>query len=319
MPALTITARDQSSRARAGVLRTAHGDVRTPGIRAPGDEGDRQGPAARGGRRARVRDGARQHLPPAAQPRSRADRALRRARSIHGLAGADDHRLGRLSGVLDGPRHRRRGDQGSRSSGRPGEREGAILEIDESGVRFRSYVDGRVRFLSPEDSMAMQAALGSDIALVLRRVHALPRRPRLHRSARPSAPTAGSSAACAGTPSMAPRSSSSTGSCRAASMRTCAANPRSSSAASGCDGIAIGGSLGAEKAQMYEVVAWATAELGGELRASSPPPARHRRGRRSDRGRRAGDRHVRLRDAHPPRPPRHRARARPATRAGGSI
>ena len=53
-----------------------------------------------------------------------------------------------------------------RSRGRPGEREGAILEIDESGVRFRSYVDGGIRFLSPEDSMATQAALGSDIALV---------------------------------------------------------------------------------------------------------------------------------------------------------
>ena len=35
-------------------------------------------------------------------------------------------------------------------------------------------------------------------------------------------------------------------------------------AASGCDGIAIGGSLGAEKAQMYEVVGYAVAELGGE-------------------------------------------------------
>jgi queuine tRNA-ribosyltransferase len=32
-------------------------------------------------------------------------------------------------------------------------------------------------------------------------------------------------------------------------------------AASGCDGIAIGGSLGRDKAQMYEVVAWATEEL----------------------------------------------------------
>jgi queuine tRNA-ribosyltransferase len=32
-------------------------------------------------------------------------------------------------------------------------------------------------------------------------------------------------------------------------------------AASGCDGIAIGGSLGREKAQMYEVVSWATKEL----------------------------------------------------------
>ena len=35
-------------------------------------------------------------------------------------------------------------------------------------------------------------------------------------------------------------------------------------AASGCDGVAIGGSLGAEKAQMYEVVGYAVAELGGE-------------------------------------------------------
>jgi queuine tRNA-ribosyltransferase len=32
-------------------------------------------------------------------------------------------------------------------------------------------------------------------------------------------------------------------------------------AASGCDGVAIGGSLGQEKAQMYEVVSWTTAEL----------------------------------------------------------
>jgi len=30
VPALTITARDTGSRARAGILRTAHGDVRTP-------------------------------------------------------------------------------------------------------------------------------------------------------------------------------------------------------------------------------------------------------------------------------------------------
>jgi queuine tRNA-ribosyltransferase len=43
---------------------------------------------------------------------------------------------------------------------------GAVLEISEQGVRFRSYVDGSERFLGPEDSMRVQAALGSDIALV---------------------------------------------------------------------------------------------------------------------------------------------------------
>ncbi len=42
---------------------------------------------------------------------------------------------------------------------------GTVLEIGEDGVRFRSYVDGSERFLGPEESMAVQAALGSDIAL----------------------------------------------------------------------------------------------------------------------------------------------------------
>ena len=42
---------------------------------------------------------------------------------------------------------------------------GAILEIAEEGVRFRSYLDGSERFMGPEESMSVQAALGSDIAL----------------------------------------------------------------------------------------------------------------------------------------------------------
>ena len=35
-----------------------------------------------------------------------------------------------------------------------------------TGVRFRSYLDGSERFMAPETSMEVQAALGSDIALV---------------------------------------------------------------------------------------------------------------------------------------------------------
>ena len=42
---------------------------------------------------------------------------------------------------------------------------GSVLEIGEPGVRFRSYLDGSERFLGPEESMSIQAALGSDIAL----------------------------------------------------------------------------------------------------------------------------------------------------------
>jgi queuine tRNA-ribosyltransferase len=41
------------------------------------------------------------------------------------------------------------------------------LEIDEQGVAFHSPVDGRRRELTPESAMAVQQALGSDIAMVL--------------------------------------------------------------------------------------------------------------------------------------------------------
>jgi queuine tRNA-ribosyltransferase len=50
-----------------------------------------------------------------------------------------------------------------RRGARPGR--GSVLEIGEDGVRFRSYLDGSEKFLGPEESMAIQAALGSDIAL----------------------------------------------------------------------------------------------------------------------------------------------------------
>src|SRR3954447_1346245 len=49
--------------------------------------------------------------------------------------------------------------------GGSGRSQGSILEIAERGVRFRSYVDGSERFMGPEESMAVQAALRSDIAL----------------------------------------------------------------------------------------------------------------------------------------------------------
>jgi queuine tRNA-ribosyltransferase len=46
-----------------------------------------------------------------------------------------------------------------------GTRRSMVLSIQEEGVRFRSYLDGAERFMGPETSMEVQAALGSDIAL----------------------------------------------------------------------------------------------------------------------------------------------------------
>jgi queuine tRNA-ribosyltransferase len=46
-----------------------------------------------------------------------------------------------------------------------GQGRGGILGIEEEGVRFRSYLDGGERFMGPETSMEVQAALGTDVAL----------------------------------------------------------------------------------------------------------------------------------------------------------
>jgi queuine tRNA-ribosyltransferase len=54
--------------------------------------------------------------------------------------------------------------KGSRRQG--GGEHGSVVSIEEEGVHFRSYRDGRELFISPEVSMEVQAALGSDIALV---------------------------------------------------------------------------------------------------------------------------------------------------------
>jgi queuine tRNA-ribosyltransferase len=42
---------------------------------------------------------------------------------------------------------------------------GALRKISEEGTEFRSHVDGSLRFLSPEVSMEVQSALGSDIVM----------------------------------------------------------------------------------------------------------------------------------------------------------
>ncbi len=137
---------------------------------------------------------------------------------------------------------------------------GAILSIDEEGVRFRSYVDGRERFLSPETSMSVQAALGSDIALVfdectpfhvsreytersMERTHRwLERCLRWHASEGPAGQAV-------------------YGIVQGGVDRSLRVVSSEAVAASGCDGIAIGGSLGQDKAQMHSVVGWTTAEL----------------------------------------------------------
>ncbi len=157
--------------------------------------------------------------------------------------------------------------------GRPtggGERTGAVLGIEEEGVRFRSYVDGAERFLSPEASMEVQAALGSDIALAfdectpfhVSREYTRRSTERTHRWLRRCLDWHDGHG---------PAGQAVYGIVQGGVHEDLRRDSARAVAASGCRGVAIGGSLGRDKAQMHEVVGWATQEL----EAVAPERPRH--------------------------------------------
>jgi queuine tRNA-ribosyltransferase len=146
------------------------------------------------------------------------------------------------------------GGAGSRSS------IGTILAIEEEGVRFRSYLDGSEQFMGPETSMAMQAAIGSDIALVFD--ECTPFHVSRDYTARSMERTHRWLERCLDWHAdQGPRGQAVYGIVQGGVEHDLRMSSVSAVAASRCDGIAIGGSLGQDKAQMYEVVDWSTAEL----------------------------------------------------------
>lgn len=58
-----------------------------------------------------------------------------------------------------------------------------LIEISEEQAVFRSHIDGRLVSLSPERAVAIQEALGSDVAMVLDHVVGLPNKPEVVRDA----------------------------------------------------------------------------------------------------------------------------------------
>ena len=144
-----------------------------------------------------------------------------------------------------------------------GERAGAILRIEEEGVTFRSYLDGTSKFIGPETSMEIQAALGSDIALVFD--ECTPFHGGRDYTARSTERTHRWLDRCLAWHSAhGPEGQVVYGivqggveeDLRRASAQEVAARP--------VGGIAIGGTLGQDKDQMFEVVDWAMQELDDE-------------------------------------------------------
>jgi queuine tRNA-ribosyltransferase len=158
----TIDARDGS--ARAGVLRTAHGDVRTPAFvplasTATVKSLQADEVAALG---YEMVLGNTFHL--FIQPGHEQVERMGGLHEFMGWPGAIITDSGGFQVFSMG--HGSVAEEVKRRA--PERREashGGVIAIDEEGVRFRSYLDGAERFMGPETSMEIQTALGSDVAL----------------------------------------------------------------------------------------------------------------------------------------------------------
>ena len=260
MSALQVIATDPDSRARAGLLRTAHGDVRTPAFVPLATKGSVRG------------------LEPHEVAGLGFDMVL--GNTVHLMLQPGAELIAQLGGLhrfmaWEGPIITDSGGfqvfsmgHGSvadeiKGTGKRAGTEGAVLGIAEVGVRFRSYVDGAERFMGPEESMAVQAALGSDIALTFD--ECTPFHATRDYTARSTERTHRWQERClAWHRERGPADQLVYGIVQGGVYEDLRHESTAAVAESACDGIAIGGSLGRHKAQMYEVVGWSTPARGTE-------------------------------------------------------
>jgi queuine tRNA-ribosyltransferase len=138
-----------------------------------------------------------------------------------------------------------------------------ILSIEEEGVRFRSYLDGAERFMGPETSMEVQARLGSDVALAfdectpfhVDRDYTDASMERTHRWLE---------RCVVWQREHGPDGQLLFGIVQGGVYDDLRAESAAYVAAADVDGVAIGGSLGQEKEQMREVVGWSLEPLPEE-------------------------------------------------------
>jgi queuine tRNA-ribosyltransferase len=256
MPAFRIDARDGA--ARAGVLHCVHGEVATPAFVPLASNASVRGLAA-----AEVADvgfqmvlGNTFHLfvdPGQAYVREMGglhELMGWRAPIITDSGGFQVFSMGH--GSVSEEIKRRRGPSKSR-----------ILAIGEEGVRFRSYIDGSELFMGPETSMEMQAALGSDIALAFDECtpshadkrYTLRAMERTHRWL---------DRCIAWHAEHAPAGQVLYGIVQGGVHEDLRAESAAYVAGAGVAGIAIGGSLGQDKAEMQEVLGWSMHGLPDE-------------------------------------------------------
>jgi queuine tRNA-ribosyltransferase len=255
-PVFDIDARDGS--ARAGVLHCAHGDVRTPAFVPLASNASVRGlePGEVAALGYEMVLGNTFHL--FVTPGQDYVRAMG---GLHELMGWDGPIVTDSGGFqVFSMGH---GSVSDEIKGRRDQRKSMVHEISEDGVRFQSYVDGAERFMGPETSMEVQAALGSDVALAFDectpfhadRTYTLRAMERTHRWL---------DRCIAWHAELAPSGQLLYGIVQGGVHEDLRAESTAYLAAAELDGVAIGGSLGEDKRQMREVLGWALRGLPGE-------------------------------------------------------
>jgi queuine tRNA-ribosyltransferase len=250
-----VGARDGA--ARTGVLRTAHGPVHTPAFIPLATKGTVRGLEARevAGLGYEMVLGNTYHLFVSPGPER-----IAAAGGLHGFMGweraliTDSGGFQVFSLAHGGVANEVKG------SGRQGGGHGSVVSIEEEGVRFRSYRDGAELFISPEVSMRVQAALGSDIALVFD--ECTPFHADREYTARSTERTHRWLDRClAWHGEEGPERQAVFGIVQGGVHEDLRRESAEYVSAAGVDGLAIGGTLGRDKAEMREVLATTTPML----------------------------------------------------------
>ncbi len=244
-----IGARDGS--ARAGVIHTAHGAIETPAFIPLATKGTVRGlesheVAALG---YQLILGNTYHLFVSPGPER-----IAAAGGLHGFMGWDKALITDSGGFQVFSLAHGGVANEVKGSGRSGGGHGSKVEITEEGAGFRSYRDGSELFISPEVSMRVQAALASDIALVFDectpfhadREYTARSTERTHRWLDRCLEWHGREG---------PARQAVFGIVQGGTHEDLRRESAAAVSAAGVDGIAIGGTLGRDKEEMYGVLA----------------------------------------------------------------
>lgn len=255
---LRIDAKDPGSQARTGVLRTAHGDIRTPAFVPLATKGSVRGmlpdDVRAAGHDIVLGNTFHLFLTPGHE-------LVRHFGGLHRFMGWDGPIITDSGGFqVFSMGHGTVADEIKGRASHGAERHGKTLGITEEGVTFRSYLDGSKQFMGPEESMDIQHALGSDLFLAFD--ECTPFNVDRDYTARSTERTHRWLDRCiAHNAEHAQPHQRFYGIVQGGVYEDLRVASTEAVAARGTPGIAIGGSLGADKPQMYEVVSWSTAAL----------------------------------------------------------